>query len=291
MRTHLLPLLLAAAGCHATTHPAPSSSTSSAAAPTAASVTVPPLGEPPATALPTLFARLQGCAGATGRVGLRWSREGGGALSVDELRARPWLWGQSGSGCAELDDAAGAGLQDASVALSDGPARDRAPRVAERYLRWGRVDDLQRWAPFLCRLPPGSHPRADLDLSAAPHGRKLYYLYARDREAYLTHRDVEGQVVVKEAWIPREIRAADAVEAGGEPQSARGADGRVYEPGEFAGLYVMMRGAPREESDEGWTYATVNPRGEVTAAGRVASCMGCHREAPHGRLFGLARAP
>jgi hypothetical protein len=43
-------------------------------------------------------------------------------------------------------------------------------------------------------------------------------------------------------------------------------------------------------TDEGWVYGTVTPDGkDVTCAGRVASCMGCHADAPHDRLFGLAK--
>ena len=42
-----------------------------------------------------------------------------------------------------------------------------------------------------------------------------------------------------------------------------------------------------EGSDAGWVYGTVTPDGRVTSAGRVASCMGCHVDAPHERMFGL----
>ena len=44
------------------------------------------------------------------------------------------------------------------------------------------------------------------------------------------------------------------------------------------------------ETDEGWVYATVSPAGQVTSAGRVASCMGCHEtSATHERLYGVPR--
>ncbi|AUX48836.1 uncharacterized protein SOCE26_103780 [Sorangium cellulosum] len=35
-------------------------------------------------------------------------------------------------------------------------------------------------------------------------------------------------------------------------------------------------------------YGTVTPEGEVTSAGRVASCMGCYVSARHERVFGMA---
>lgn len=66
--------------------------------------------------------------------------------------------------------------------------------------------------------------------------------------------------------------------------------GRCLQPGEFKGLFVMMRVDDLRESDRGWLYATVDPRGEVTASGPIASCIRCHERAPHGRLFGLVDA-
>jgi hypothetical protein len=46
------------------------------------------------------------------------------------------------------------------------------------------------------------------------------------------------------------------------------------------------------DTDEGWIYATVSAAGQVTAAGRVASCMGCHEtSATHERLFGVSLSP
>jgi hypothetical protein len=45
------------------------------------------------------------------------------------------------------------------------------------------------------------------------------------------------------------------------------------------------------DTDEGWVYATITAAGEVTAAGRVASCMGCHEVATHERLFGVPLSP
>jgi hypothetical protein len=42
------------------------------------------------------------------------------------------------------------------------------------------------------------------------------------------------------------------------------------------------------DTDEGWVYGTVTGDGAaVISGGRLASCMSCHLEAPHDRLFGL----
>lgn len=188
----------------------------------------------------------------------------------------------------------------------DAAARVRA--VAEAYRAYGRVDDEVRWAPADCRMPEPS--RARVSRAEAEHERKVYFVYASDRSAYLRltgarrGRPRAGFTVVKEAFAPRELSrdtddpmSAARGDIPGHPaapmERARfraepDAEGRVIGPGEPAGLFVMQYvGRGVRESDDGWIYGTVTPGGEVTAAGRVPSCMGCHRSAPHGRLFGL----
>ncbi len=185
-------------------------------------------------------------------------------------------------------------------------------QVANEYATWGRVDDELRWAPWLCRLPMPSQAR--VSQAEAAHGRKVYFVYASDRAAYveLTRgsraRPDPGFTVVKESFHPRPIEGdeLDRVPIPGHPTSeppsldmSHGMPSRdVYRPvpdgeghltgaGEPAGLYVLRylgEGAPG--TDDGWTYGTLTPRGEVTASGRVEQCMSCHRSAPHGRLFG-----
>ena len=59
-----------------------------------------------------------------------------------------------------------------------------------------------------------------------------------------------------------------------------------------AGLYIMFKLDPSTpETDEGWVYATITPDGQVTSAGRVGSCMGCHEtSATHERLYGVPKS-
>src|SRR5437870_10625362 len=66
-------------------------------------------------------------------------------------------------------------------------------------------------------------------------------------------------------------------------------DGRLYRPAARSGLFIMFKTEPGTPgTDEGWVYGTVTADGkQVTSAGRVESCMACHRDAPHDRLFGL----
>ncbi|MDJ0975062.1 MAG: cytochrome P460 family protein [Planctomycetota bacterium] len=87
--------------------------------------------------------------------------------------------------------------------------------AAQVYLGYGRVDDEARWAPFLCRTP--RLPRVRMSASADPktHGRKLYYLFAKQRDAYAGYKPKTtqpvGQVIVKEAWTPEPIKASKPV--------------------------------------------------------------------------------
>jgi hypothetical protein len=84
-----------------------------------------------------------------------------------------------------------------------------------------------------------------------------------------------GQVLVKEAWVP-------------EPMKDKGEAPKAKEK---AGLFIMFKLDPETpDTDEGWVYGTVTADGRtVTSAGRVGSCMGCHKKAPHDRLFGLPK--
>lgn len=167
----------------------------------------------------------------------------------------------------------------ASVALvlagcSGAPSPD--PRLVEiggSYASYGRVDDLKRWAPTLCKQPAPKPARLSASPDPETHGRKLYYLFAKDREAYRMARDRAqpvGQVLVKESWFPSETSTSK------NPQT-----------GERGPLFMMMKtGEP--DSDEGWIYATLTADGRtVTSSGRLASCMECHTGAKYDRLFAV----
>lgn len=175
-------------------------------------------------------------------------------------------------------------------------AEAQARRIAGDYRSWGRLDGPMKVAPALCSMPPGAIQPGVMpgtfEQSAAddgPHGKKLYRLYARDPAAY---RGVESgapqahQVLVKEAFeatpyeMPGPGRApADVIDT---------PDGPVR-PGAYAGLFVMWHDASDDADEERWTYATLSATGEVTATGRIESCVACHAAAPHGGLFGLEK--
>ncbi len=178
---------------------------------------------------------------------------------------------------------------------NDAAWHGRLEAIASTYRGWGRVDDQARWAPWLCRMPDPGQARYSESPDEGTHGRKLYLLYAMDPEAYgfpagfgtaETPEALQGivQAIVKESWTPaREASAGPRVRP-----AVR--EGDEWHPGTLRGLYVMFRLAPETPgTDEGWVYGTLTPGGEVTGSGRMASCMGCHVQAPRGRLFGVSR--
>jgi hypothetical protein len=170
------------------------------------------------------------------------------------------------------------------------------------------------WSRLFGRQSGTAHVSASQD--ADTHGRKLYSLFARDREAYfhLASRKSApvGQVLVKQSWVPEEVPAAATAaiprseilvtppregedKKGGLYKGdhfwpfAVGKDGKRYKATKLAGLFLMLKLDPRTPgTDAGWLYGTVTPDGKkVTSVGRVESCMKCHQEAKHDRLFGL----
>lgn len=211
------------------------------------------------------------------------------------------------SATAEAPATATAAPGDASTAASSGEPNDArwhplVQRIAAGYGQWMRVDDRARWVPLDCRAPPVVPARVSEAADAAAHGGKIYFLYALDPAAYgapatVAHPPIADrldgakQVVVKEAFRPVPV-ATDAGKApGGREWRPAVKDGHAYGPGERHALFVMLElpGKPAG-TDEGWVYATVAPDLKtVTSAGRLPSCMGCHEDAPKGRLFGLPK--
>ncbi len=193
--------------------------------------------------------------------------------------------------------------------------------IARTYPSYGRLAPEPLWAPVMCddiglSSPVVPAPTGSLAVSRsgdqATHGRKLYSLFVKEMpedEDILNSYTVQGkpspvgQVVVKEAWAPKEVKdggrklepVVRKVKVRGVEQEdrfvpyARGKDGRLYHAKERAGLFIMIKLDPKTPgTDEGWVYGTVTADGKkVTSAGRVESCMACHKDAPHDRLFGL----
>jgi hypothetical protein len=221
------------------------------------------------------------------------------------------------AGCVDKQDTQPPGDTGAMRADEDTALRvnfeNRLLEIADSYESYGRIDPGFRWAPAMCAAPVMHVPELALSRSADPdtHGRKLYSLFAKELDlpgSYLGS-DRPGQVIVKESWVPEEVsddgkpresvrrtvkvRRGDVVveqEDAFTPYARK--DGKLYHAKEKGPLFVMFKVDPQApDTDEGWVYGTVTPDGkQVTSAGRVESCMGCHREAPHGRLFGPPEA-
>jgi hypothetical protein len=188
---------------------------------------------------------------------------------------------------------------------------DKIRTAAAPYLKWTRVDEKPNIAPTLCRMPMGddygkvSHIRMS-DAVESPHDKKLYFLYASAKWDYLAlahepRRIEPGFTIVKESFHavsarPPQKNAAPSVSdflTDGKPPPpvtwVETDNGKRLEAGTPSGLYVMTKvgGASTPGTDVGWIYGTIAANGTVTSAGRVASCMSCHENASHDRLFGL----
>jgi len=186
--------------------------------------------------------------------------------------------------------------------------------VAKSYPDYGRVEDVLRFAPTLCKAPPPVAARLSASKDAGTHGQKLYFLYAWDAASYLKsprtdhykqvrtppeyEKKKAEQVLVKQSWtcVPIEKEKADEAEkkAEGDEKSRflLRKDGELFKAGDRKDLFIMVKlDAGVEGTDAGWVYGTVSPDGKsVTSSGRVASCMACHEKAGAGRLFGLPAA-
>jgi hypothetical protein len=165
--------------------------------------------------------------------------------------------------------------------------------AAKAYPLFGRVDDEARWAPGLCREPMPAQARFSKSSDETTHGQKLYSLFAKDRDDYMAapaKASPVGQVLIKESWVPEEVKARPSSVTIDDTHFDRYVrrDGKLYKASKLAGLYIMMKLDPKTPgTDEGWIYGTVSADGEtVTSSGRVESCMKCH-ETKKERLFGL----
>jgi hypothetical protein len=203
------------------------------------------------------------------------------------------------------------------------PFHFRLLTIAQNYQTFGQVEDRLRWAPAMCAAPPRDEDllaklRFSASKDAESHGSKLYALFAifKENGSYIQpgKPSMVNQEIVKESWIPEEVRddgkplepairkvpkydytgcsfqpKPTIVEEKYLPYARK--DGKLYRASKQGDLFIMFKMEPdTPNTDQGWVYGTVTADGKkVTSAGRVASCMKCHEQAPHDRLFGLPR--
>lgn len=185
------------------------------------------------------------------------------------------------------------GLGPADAAALEAEAlKARIVEALSSHQEWGRLTKLPEWANKLCVSPRRelfTQPSESASEDTQTHGGKLFFLIVKDRASYTNavfekknpsvYRAPVGQVVIKETW--------------------RAPEGFSLERAEWwrknfvrehpTGLYLMVKFEPDTEgTDAGWVYATASADGrEVYEAGRIESCMNCHRSAPYDRLFVL----
>ena len=136
--------------------------------------------------------------------------------------------------------------------------------IARDFRAYPMVDELLRDEVRNNPEPPPPSPVRSRAAPGSPHGGRLSFLYAAGIQGYFgSGQQAEGQVLVLETWSS---------------------------PGEGAELFVMSKSSNlADDSNGGWIYGIVAPGGRVSAVGRLASCMACHRQAPNDRVFGLPR--
>jgi Cytochrome P460 len=178
------------------------------------------------------------------------------------------------------------------IPTAPGPFDARLLDEARAYAGWTKVTSMFGWASTDCAAP-GPQPtlHAGTSKDDATHGQKLFHLFAKNNSAYVSDYKKPapiGQVIVKESWHPVLVppEPEEKPKRPGPDTVLR--EGKLYRKGERMGLFVMLKvGGKVAGTDQGWVYGVVSGDGtRVLASGRIASCMGCHDNAPGDRLFG-----
>lgn len=190
--------------------------------------------------------------------------------------------------------------------------------IAGEYTKYARVSDRANWAPELCMIPPPAGVQSSASTQEKTHGRKLYFLYAADAQAYdkigwwaredlrekkdpKTYSNPVGTIVVKEAFKPAEVKDGEKVPDPPKTNDIRQPlmhpnyttlDGKLYKTGDSAGLFIMVKLDPQKDArriatDDGWVYATTSPDAKtITSSGVIESCIDCHKDTGRDRLYG-----
>ena len=105
----------------------------------------------------------------------------------------------------------------------------RLLEIASSYQDYHSVNEEAHWAPVSCNSfnnafqpvtspPPPIEPLVSASGDSTTHGRKLYWLFAKvmpesgNRDYAIPGKpNPIGQVVVKEAWLPKEVKDEDTL--------------------------------------------------------------------------------
>jgi hypothetical protein len=197
------------------------------------------------------------------------------------------------------DIAAAAGADDpalaARLALIVLDYRNWTPRPAPQAATSPFGPGASR-APAPPTTPGFGGPRPHVSRAAASavapelgptHAEQLFFVYARNPAAY---RGVGSEASQRDQVVVLETRAAVPFVMPGPgraPNDVVTLGGQAVQPGATERLFVMMHDLTDESGESHWTYGVVLPDGTVVQAGRIASCIVCHADAPHGGLFGV----
>jgi hypothetical protein len=279
-----------------------------------------------------------GAALATGGLlAAAWARDAGAPSATMRVGEPPASPGTSGPTPARNDKPAGATTPDKPRGLAARPGQpaqlddgerakveEQLRTIAKEYKAYRRVSAELHWSPAMCRMPEAPAVKLSAAPDGSPHGRKLYFLYARDGDAYDTMSrhglddknqpvadapacsNPVGQAVVKEAFTP--VPAASELDHYKELKQLFYADPKgpstkeleryahddhdeLVRAGDLAALFVMLKLEPATKgTDRGWVYATINPDlSTITSMGVIESCMNCHEQTDRDRLYGDRR--
>jgi hypothetical protein len=134
-------------------------------------------------------------------------------------------------------------------------------------------------------------PRFSASDDDATHGRKLFWVYAKqhgDHGYASTEASPVGQVIVKENWHPLEVTSAEAEGLRAKGQQVVTFGGKHWRPDGQADLFIMVKceeGTPNTHN--GWYYARMDPTDQKLISSDAASCLRCHRHGPYDSLHGL----
>ena len=172
--------------------------------------------------------------------------------------------------------------------------------AANQYLEFAMVNSVAIAAPRDCAPASDPDPKFSLSDDQDSHGEKLYFLFTNKIAHYLSQDGTPspvGQVLVKEAWTskPSNLNARNSRNHSSgiriNPRTKVG--DQVLEIGRRSNLFVMLKmEADTPATDQGWVYGVVDPESKVVSeSGKIPSCIQCHQDAKHDRLFGTSILP
>jgi len=181
--------------------------------------------------------------------------------------------------------------------VNDPQFHEALESVLEEYLHFGMVNSIS--------LPTSGDALDSEDAAPKPymsesehepsHGKKLYFLFARDIGHYTNPEGKPapaGQAIVQECWTssPSNPAARNLVKhASGNRVNPRAKVGNeTLKIGQRQKFFIMTKLAKdTPDTDEGWVYGVVDADSrEVVASGKIASCISCHVNGGNDRLFG-----